>query len=457
MNEKPDASFEAPAKRCRLKPRAKPSSFGPEIGSLYQEMPKRFRTYISPLLQYASDQHIAASEIDDETIDLYRDQLADWGVQDPQSFISSLIRAWNELRTLQAFNHLQALTPRAGKRETARLLRGQLLPARFWEELDQLFGSPDPNASPAEHNLYNERNRIVRIAETAAKSGHQVGSIADLADYPMLTAAVDNLYPGAARSKARDLALQAIERALQKSGQAAGLIKVVRKVRFRHRPAGIDLPANQVKKVGHFTTQIVASIMDAVVVELERVLANSPDYDALARARACIAVGLAIWNLCPRGTIEQATFSRPNGGGRPHLEGPRNRTLVDLEHGLPEEFGAAIELYHAAITDRLGHAPHAFLDSGRLGPVSGSALSTGVKRFLSAVGHGGLTLQLLRDGANIAAIRENEKIVPWLSDANGFRFASNFRTRFRSLLGRDGTQRIEDSFEAPRSDRGDQP
>lgn len=434
------------------KPRAKPASFSGECRAVYTAMPKALRTYLSPLLQYASDREIAPGQIDDQAIGQYRDALARWGVKDPAPFIACLVRDWNRLRSIEGLDHLQPLAPPVGKRAAATAVRSQVLSSRLREELDEYFGTALPQESPRAHTLYNARKRVERLAEAVVATGHAVGSVADLADVHALSSAVDALYPNIHRSKARDLALQAVENVLAASGQAAGLAKIVRKVRFRHRQAGIDLPARAKAQVSHFTMSTVLAVIDAAVAELDRVLAGKPDYDALARARACIAVGLVLWNLCPRSTIEQATFSAVSLPGRPGLTGPHNGATVGLETDLPGGLASGIDRYHAAMQARLGRPPSVLLETGRRQRVSGSALSTGVRRFLADIGHPGMTLQLLRDGANVAFIADNPRLLSWLSDANGFRYAANFAARFRSLIGLTDSQRIEDSYEVCRDD-----
>ncbi|AOG05446.1 hypothetical protein [Bosea sp. RAC05] len=449
MNEIRNVAAETSATvRDWKKPRAIPSTFSTACQAIYTAMPKNLRTYISPLFQYASDRGIDPAQIDDQAIEQFRNQLAVWGVQDPAPFISCLVRDWNVIRTMEGCSHLLELTPPVGKRAASRASRAEAFSARFVEELDQEFGTASPRESDDAHNRYNARKRIERVAETMIKHGHMVGSIADLADKAALKSAIDELYPDILRTKARDLVLLGIERALAKSGQAASLAKVVRAVRYRHQQAGIDLPANTKRQVSHFTMETVFAIFDAAVLEMEQALAGKPNYDALARARACIAVGLVLWNLCPRGTIEGATFSGDHTGIRHRLMGPQNSSSVDLERDLPKEMGASIDRYVLAVTQYLGRTPSALLDSGRDEPVSGSALSTGVRRFLTSIGHDDLTLQRLRDGANAAYLKANPKMAEWLSDANGFRYTANFKVRFRALMGINDAQRLEDTFEA---------
>lgn len=446
MKTAPTPSEELRPARVKRRVRSNPNHFSAPCKAFYDALPHAWRTYISPLLQFATMQQIDPSTIDDAVIALYRAQMVEWTIQDPDSVIACLIKDWNTLRAFPSFASLNSLSVRPRLRQQASERRSALLQPPIRDEFDRLYGRRHPREGVQAHNAYNERKRMERLVEAASLCGHTIGCIADLANRQVLKDATDRLYAGCERSKARDLVLLTLERALRNGAQTAELQETVLAFRFEFEQAGISAPAKTARTIAAFDMQAIVALLDASAAALHEALSGKVGYDELARSRAAIATALILWNLCPRRTIEVAEFTPKQGYGRPQLHAMHGADVIDLEANLPESLSNGIDRYHAVMTARIGRPPTHLLDSGRKSPVSGSSLSTGVTRLLASMGYPDLNPGLLRDGANAAALAEGDDIITSLAEANGYRYAANFRMRYRGLIFSKASHRVESSL-----------
>lgn len=431
------------------KPRANPSRFTLACRLLYMALPKDRRTYLSPLLHYASERGLKPDEIDDATIEAYRDQLSCWGVKDPASFIASLVRDWNILRGQGAFAGLTALTSPVGKRVQNRARRLALLSPSVMAELDEIHDGQLRTPNSAEHASYNRRKRFERLIEAAAEEGLTITQIADLAGPGVLRKAVNRLYPRIKKaSKPRDIMLTDLERFFRDASMVSQADQV-EQVRRGFPLAGIGIAPQSAAMIATFSRSDMVVIAGHAIKIVAELKPGSSGRKAIACARAAIAILLVIFNTCPRGTIEAARFcGEREGRRRPSLLGPHgNAENIDLEANLPPAAIAALDYYYATLASWIGQAPQTLFDvpMGET-PRSGSALSTGVRRLLEKFGYPAFTLQLLRDGVN--AVFLAAKADDQLSAANGYAFDANFRYRYAALKGSDIAAQIEASFVA---------
>jgi hypothetical protein len=435
-------------KRKILKPRSNPSSLNSACREIYLGFPdKSFRTYIAPLLRFAHDRGIDPWAIDDHVIEDFKAALVDYGVVDPNAFISPLIRDWNRLRGHSAFAALKLLKPVTGKRASVRATRQQLISAAVWQELNQIHGGRLKSRNSSEHAAYNQRKRLERLVEVAAVGGAAIAQLAELADLVVLRQAINRLYPNTkAPSKPRDILLSELERFFRKASQPLQA-EIVEDVRRSFPLAGIGLAPGSAAMVVTFSQDDMIAIASSAIAIVNRLEPGSSGRKAIAHARAAIAILLVLFNTCPRGTLEAATFSgkRPDRP-RPALLGPHgNAEHLDLEANLPPAATAALDHYYGSLTSWLGRTPQTLFDvpngeSAR----SGSALSTGVRRLLEDFGYPGFTLQLLRDGVNAFFLRARK--AKELAAANGYAFEANFQHRYKALDGSDIAGQIEASF-----------